>query len=1079
MASQVASNIEALLDQLLTPDNEVIKKATEQLRTLSSAPEFLPSLCTVLSTSQSSQARQYGAVLLRRRIIKRSQWMSLSEEMRNGLKESIFDVLTGEQQSPVRNSLAQLIGTIAHHCDDINEWPQLLSFLEGNIKSENEGSRQIAMAVLKTVSAEAPVQLQPMLGTVLNICEHILHDSSLTVSYYAILVLSNLVDEVSSSEMKQFSDLVPRILEVIQTLASEDEEKACEAMSIFDILVNCEVPILHPHVKTVVAFFLTVAATDAAGNAVRVKALEGISWLVSMKKRALLKMQLIQPILDVVFSLMCNCEDTDDDLEDSEETEKAASYAARILDSLALHLPPEKIVRQVVENSSKALTSEKPSGRKAGYVALGIIAEGCSEHITSKYLEQFLERVVKGFDDPHPGVRNGALFALGQFSEHLQPGIVKYANDLVPLLVNYAIKMRESEQPSIATLTRTYYALEAYVENLEKDVFPFLPDLMQHLLGILESQGTDETTLKLKELSFSCIASIACAARSNLNPYFHKIMGHFQVYLSNFGNEDEVQEIQLQALETLSSLAREMDEETFTPEVTNMCVELGLALIKTYDDPDVRRCVYGLFSSLATLKSTDMVPHLQTIVGYMLESMRSTEGEKVHYGEEENPMLANFDVDDTTEELDTEDDDVVGFSIENAYLEEKEDACTALSDLAIQYYEQFMPYMDECYKEALKLSEYGSSEVSKSCHKALANFAIAVHDYNRKMADELSARALKAMLEELVPKFIDTVAQDTDRSAAMTALHCIQEMLDSIGESVLRVSEDTFTSIISVVKSVLRGKTACQDEDEDDEDEEQAEYDTFLLEYAVGTLPLLARIVGTEIFTPYFADFLPHLLKKCKASCTETERSYAIGTIAECLDMMGGDCAVPYLDRLPSIFISGMTDSDDELRNNSVFALGVLVTTSGGHLSDKYPLLLTNLHELVEGEKSGRVRDNICAAMARVLSAGHSQLPVQEVFSRMLDLLPLTEDFGEYETLCQCLINCLYPNYKPLVVEAMPQVFMLVTDALKTDKLSSATSEKLALMLRELKDAEPERFRGALASVPQDSQIWSLFPQGC
>ena len=41
-------------------------------------------------------------------------------------------------------------------------------------------------------------------------------------------------------------------------------------------------------------------------------------------------MQLIQPILDVVFSLMCNCEDTDDDLEDSEETEKAASYAARV-----------------------------------------------------------------------------------------------------------------------------------------------------------------------------------------------------------------------------------------------------------------------------------------------------------------------------------------------------------------------------------------------------------------------------------------------------------------------------------------------------------------------------------------------------------------------------------------------------------------------------------------------------------------------------------------------------------------------------------------------------------------------------
>ena len=60
-----------------------------------------------------------------------------------------------------------------------------------------------------------------------------------------------------------------------------------------------------------------------------------------------------------------------------------------------------------------------------------------------------MERVVKGFEDLHPGVRNGALFALGQFSEHLQPGIVKYANELVPLLLNFAIKVRRSEKSCI------------------------------------------------------------------------------------------------------------------------------------------------------------------------------------------------------------------------------------------------------------------------------------------------------------------------------------------------------------------------------------------------------------------------------------------------------------------------------------------------------------------------------------------------------------------------------------------------------------------------------------------------------
>lgn len=36
-----------------------------------------------------------------------------------------------------------------------------------------------------------------------------------------------------------------------------------------------------------------------------------------------------------------------------------------------------------------------------------------------------------------PQVRNAALFALGQFSEHLQPDISKYAEEILPILFEY------------------------------------------------------------------------------------------------------------------------------------------------------------------------------------------------------------------------------------------------------------------------------------------------------------------------------------------------------------------------------------------------------------------------------------------------------------------------------------------------------------------------------------------------------------------------------------------------------------------------------------------------------------------
>lgn len=45
-----------------------------------------------------------------------------------------------------------------------------------------------------------------------------------------------------------------------------------------------------------------------------------------------------------------------------------------------------------------------------------------------------------------------------------------------------------------------------------------------------------------------------------------------------------------------------------------------------------------------------MVPQLPKVVNYMLESLRSTEGVKVHYTDEESGasgVLAQFDVDET------------------------------------------------------------------------------------------------------------------------------------------------------------------------------------------------------------------------------------------------------------------------------------------------------------------------------------------------------------------------------------------------------------------------------------------------
>lgn len=58
--------------------------------------------------------------------------------------------------------------------------------------------------------------------------------------------------------------------------------------------------------------------------------------------------------------------------------------------------------------------------KKAAYLSMSVIVEGCSTYIRNNCLEQFVVCIAKGIADPSPVVRNAALFALGQFSDFLQ-----------------------------------------------------------------------------------------------------------------------------------------------------------------------------------------------------------------------------------------------------------------------------------------------------------------------------------------------------------------------------------------------------------------------------------------------------------------------------------------------------------------------------------------------------------------------------------------------------------------------------------------------------------------------------------
>lgn len=72
--------------------------------------------------------------------------------------------------------------------------------------------------------------------------------------------------------------------------------------------------------------------------------------------------------------------------------------------------------KYVVQN----MQSSDQHARKAAHLAMAVVAEGCSEYIRQRLVQTLISYVMTGLRDPSQAVCNAALFAVGQFSEHLQ-----------------------------------------------------------------------------------------------------------------------------------------------------------------------------------------------------------------------------------------------------------------------------------------------------------------------------------------------------------------------------------------------------------------------------------------------------------------------------------------------------------------------------------------------------------------------------------------------------------------------------------------------------------------------------------
>lgn len=497
------------------------------------------------------------------------------------------------------------------------------------------------------------------------------------------------------------------------------------------------------------------------------------------------------------------------------------------------------------------------------------------------------------------------------------------------------------------------------------------------------------------------------------------------------------------------------------------CVQLGLRLLEEDRDPDLRRCTYGLFASVSTILKSNMGKYLKDIVKYMIESLQSAEGIVTHYAIEDDPSFLLEDEDlEGVGGVEDDDDEVTGYSVENAYLEEKEDTCNALGEISENSGTEFQPYLDESFKEVLKLIQFPHSGVRKGAVMALGQFCSGFHSLLQEAGAE-DKTALQRMLGTAIPTFITVITKDKDRSVAMATLQSLNEVLKAV-KSLIIDEQGHHDIIAEAARAVLMQKTACQQDDDDDveDSDQQAEFDAMLIEYAGDVLPSLATAVGGQIFAPYFAGFLPLLLKKTRKSCPVSDKSFAIGTISEVMLAMG-HAIVPFVQHLFPVFMTSLKDEDDEVRSNAIYGLGIMAFYGGDLITPHYPTILEALFVILSQNQPPRVVDNICGAVSRMVMANRNFIPLEKVFPGLLQCLPLKEDFEENDPVYSCIIE-LFSDQHPLIRQYLPQLLAVFSQVLPSDTLQDGIRSGLVSVIQKIHQQSPQRFQNILAELPQE-----------
>jgi len=1094
MQSLVA--FEQLLGGLSASDNAARAQYEAIFNESKKQPDLLClQLVRALRTSGATETREMASILLRRVLTKDevSVWANLQAQTQEGIKGELLKSLQEESAKSIVRKVRDVVCELAAGIFDDGKWPELMPFLFNCVvNAQNPPLRESALIVFAQLAEYIGESLVPHLATLHQILGQCLQAAERPVQLAALRACCCFVESLENpADRAKFQDLLPAMLATLGgALQGGDEADAQEALGLFVELAGSDPRFVRKHLAHVVDAMLSVAEHDQLEDGTRQLATEFLVTLTEARDRAPGMMRKLPNFVPRLFDCLCAfLLDVEDDPEwhtcDKEEDGDAGEgeryeVGQECLDRVAIALGANSVL-PCAARTVPALLADAADWRKrhAALVAMAQIAEGCVKGMLKDVNGAIAPCVQAATSDPHARVRWAAVNGIGQLCTDLGPKMQEKAHaQVLPALLG------AMEDPSHRVQAHAAAAMVNFSEQCPPEhMAPYLDQLMNKLMQMLQGRSK-----MVQESALTALASVADNAGTVFAKYYDAVLPFLkQILVAAEGKEHRM--LRAKAVECISLVGMAVGKERFAAdakEVMDMLMRLQAGGFE--DDDATTSYMQQAWTRLCKCLGQDFIPYLAVVMPHLLKSAQL------------KPDVQVTDLEDGGDDEDEDEDGEVEviavgdkrISIRTSVLEEKATACNMLCCYVDELKEGFVPYLQPVVETMVPLLDfYFHEDVRKAAVASLPDILRAgkagmekrvARDPSNPALGPVDAAYFADLVRFVVPPLVKALHKEPETEVQAAMLESLADCAGVAGALISEyipsmIEEFQNTLAASLERRSERNKRAA-DEDFDAEEhealkEEQAAEDEVFDQFAecVGSVLRELKAPVLPALEPLLARFVAPMLAPDKSP---EERRIAICVFDDVMEHASeGGASVRYLDGFAGPCFAGCADPDADVRQASVYGVGVMAQRLGQHFTPHVPNALRALAGVISApdarsEENASATENAISALGKLLEFQNGAVEDKAgAYAVWLEQLPLREDVVEAREAHAQLVRMLEagdPNVLGANRERLPHVVRVFAATMPT----ATRSEKLRLCTEETAGKMRAVIAQMQATVPQE-----------